>query len=113
MKKLNSWVKMLEKARAYVTPELMAKWYNIAMAYQLRHLARRAVTLEDGKTSVEFINRSLLTYWGILFEEPYRTVITVGAAYFLWFMPRSLYHQLESVAIKIVGATQRRRISDS
>ena len=113
MKKLNSWVKMLEKARAYVTPELMAKWYKIAMAYQLRHLARRAVTLEDGKTSVEFINRSLLTYWGILFEEPYRTVITVGAAYFLWFMPRSLYHQLESVAIKIVGATQRRRISDS
>jgi len=110
IKKLNSWEKMLDKAHAYVDPESMREWYNITMAYQLRHLARRAVTLKDGTTAIQFMNRSLSTHWLILLEQPSRTLITLAAAYFLWLMPRSLYHQIESIAIKIVGSTQRRRM---
>ena len=113
LKKLNSWEKMLSKASAYVEPESMTKWQNIAMAYQLRHLARRAVTLSDSKTAIQFMHRALSTYWRILLEEPRRTIITLAAAYFLWLMPRALYHQIESIAIKIVGSTQKRRISNS
>lgn len=113
MKKLKSWETMLEKAHAYVPSESMAELEKIAMAYQLRHLARRAVTLKDGTTAIEFTHRALSTYWRILLEEPHRTLITLAAAYFLWLMPRSLYHQIESMALKIVGSAQRRRIQSN
>ncbi|KAB8317807.1 glycosyltransferase family 2 protein [Tolypothrix campylonemoides VB511288] len=113
MKKLKSWERMLEKAHAYVPSESMAELEKIAMAYQLRHLARRAVTLKDGTTAIQFTHRALSTYWRILLEEPRRTLITLAAAYFLWLMPRSLYHQIESIALKIVGAAQRRRIQSN
>lgn len=113
MKKLKSWERMLEKAHAYVPSESMAELEKIAMAYQLRHLARRAVTLKDGTTAIEFTHRALSTYWRILLEEPRRTLITLAAAYFLWLMPRSLYHQIESMALKIVGSAQRRRIQSN
>lgn len=109
-KKLSSWERMLEKARAYTPAELMAKWENPAMAYQLRHLARRAVTLEAGSTAVELIHRSLLTYWPILFEEPRRTIITLSAAYLLWLLPNSVYNQIQTFAIKLTGANHKRRI---
>jgi glycosyltransferase involved in cell wall biosynthesis len=110
LKKLNSWERMLEKAHAYVHPKSMAEWENIAMAYQLRHLARRAVTLEAGSTAVQFAHRALSIYWGILLEEPRRTLITLAAAYFLWLMPKPLYRQIQSLALKITGASQKRRI---
>ncbi|NMG18227.1 glycosyltransferase family 2 protein [Brasilonema bromeliae] len=110
VKKLHSWETMLEKARAYVPPASMAQLEKIAIAYQLRHLARRAVTLEDGSTAVEFAWRSLSTHWRIILEEPHRTIITLAAAYFLWLMPRQLYHQVQSVALKIAGTIQKRRI---
>ncbi|ARV61302.1 glucosyl transferase [Nostocales cyanobacterium HT-58-2] len=110
LKKLKSWETMLEKARAYVSPELMADWEKIAMAYQLRHLARRAVTLEAGSTAVQFAHRALSTYWRILLEEPRRTLITLAAANFLLWMPKPLYHQVQSLALKITGDRQRRRI---
>jgi glycosyltransferase involved in cell wall biosynthesis len=113
MKKLKSWERMLEKAHAYVPSESMAELEKIAMAYQLRHLARRAVTLKDGTTAIQFTHRALSTYWRILLEEPRRTLITLAAAYFLWLMPRSLYHQIESMALKIVGSAQRRRIQSN
>jgi hypothetical protein len=113
MKKLKSWETMLEKAHAYVPSKSMAELEKIAMAYQLRHLARRAVTLKDGTTAIEFTHRALSTYWRILLEEPHRTLITLAAAYFLWLMPRSLYHQIESMALKIVGSAQRRRIQSN
>ncbi|NMG06810.1 glycosyltransferase family 2 protein [Brasilonema sp. UFV-L1] len=110
VKKLSSWETMLEKARVYVPPTSMAELEKIAMAYQLRHLARRAVTLEAGSTAVEFAQRAVSTHWRILLEEPHRTLITLAAAYFLLLMPRTLYHQIQSVALKIAGASQKRRI---
>ncbi len=109
-KKLSSWEKMLEKAHSYTPPELMAEWENPSMAYQLRHIARRAVTLEAGSTAVELANRSLSTYWLILFEEPRRTILTLAAAYLLWLLPRSFYNQIQSMALKMTGSNQKRRI---
>lgn len=113
MKKLKSWETMLEKAHAYVPSESIGELERIGMAYQLRHLARRAVTLKDGTTAIQFTHGALSTYWRILLEEPRRTLITLAAAYFLWLMPRSLYHQIESMALKIVGSAQRRRIQSN
>ncbi|MBW4477950.1 MAG: glycosyltransferase [Tolypothrix brevis GSE-NOS-MK-07-07A] len=109
VKKLNSWERMLEKACSY-SPTVMVELDNIAMAYQLRHLARRAVTLQSGSTAVQLMHQALFTYWLILLEEPRRTLITLGAAYLLWLLPRSLYREIETMALKITGANQQRRI---
>jgi glycosyltransferase involved in cell wall biosynthesis len=108
-KKLSSWETMLEKIRAYA-PQEVQKWENIAMAYQYRHLARRAVTLNLGKTAVEYSMRSLARHWRILIEEPRRTLITIAASYFQWLIPSTIYRQIEALALKITGANQKRRI---
>lgn len=113
LKKLSSWERMLLKAHAYTPPELIAQWEKPAMAYQLRYLARRAVTLEAGSTAVELAQRSLSTYPTILFEEPRRTTITLAAAYLLWLLPRSIYSQVNSLALKITGKSQKRRIDQA
>jgi glycosyltransferase involved in cell wall biosynthesis len=109
LKKLNSWETMLSKVRAYA-PEQLVQWEKPAMAYQLRHLARRAVTLGAGSTAVELINRAIFTYWRILCEEPHRTLLTLSAAYCLWLLPRSFYTQMQTFAMNLAGAIQRRRI---
>ena len=109
-KKLSSWEKMLEKLSFYTEKELMLQWRNPAMAYQLRHLARRAVTLKAGSTAVELTNRALFTYWRILVEEPRRTLMTLSASYLLWLLPKSLYHSIENRAIQVTSLNQRRRI---
>lgn len=109
VKKLNSWKRMLEKAHVYA-PELMEQLEDIAMAYQMRHLARRAVTLKLGSTAVQHMHQALSIYPRILQEEPRRTLMTLAAAYSLWLLPRSLYHEIESLALKITGANQKRNI---
>ncbi len=109
VKKLNSWERMLEKACSY-SPTVMAQSENIAMAYQLRHLARRAVTLRSGSTSVQLMHQALSIHWRILLEEPRRTLMTLAATYLLWLLPQSLYRQIEALALKVTGANQKRRI---
>ncbi len=109
LKQLDSWEKVIEKTRSYA-PEIVTQWETLARAYQLRYLARRAVRLQDGSMAVELVNRALATNWRILLQEPRRTLISVAAAYFLWLLPQSLYTQIESVALKSTGATQKRRI---
>ncbi len=109
LKQLDSWEKVIEKTRSYA-PEIVNRWETLARAYQLRYLARRAVRLQDGSMAVKLVNRALATNWRIMIEEPSRTLISVAAAYFLWFLPQSLYNQIEAFALKNTGATQKRRI---
>ncbi len=109
-KKLKSWETMLEKLRDYAQPEEFEQWEKISMAYQYRHLARRAVTLELASTAVEFANKGVLIHPQILLEEPRRTSITLAAAYFLWLLPKPIYQQIQNLALKITGANQKRRI---
>ncbi|MEW6498288.1 MAG: glycosyltransferase family 2 protein, partial [Cyanobacteriota bacterium] len=109
LKKLSSWEKMLSIVRSYA-PEQVDQWEKPAMAYQLRHLARRAVTLGAGSTAVELMHRALLSYKRILFEEPHRTLLTLSATYCLWFLPSSFYTNLQSLAMNWTGAIQKRRI---
>ncbi|OKH21126.1 glycosyltransferase family 2 protein [Chroogloeocystis siderophila] len=110
LKKLRSWETLLDKAQAYTPAQSMRQWKAPAMAYQLRHLTRRAVTLEAKSTAIELIHRALFTYWQILIEEPHRTLMTLAAAYSLFLLPRSLHSRLKDVAIKIVGAIQNRTL---
>lgn len=68
------------------------------------------MTLKFGSTAVQFMQQALSAYPRILQEEPRRTLMTLAAAYSLWLLPRSLYHEIESLALKITGANQKRNI---
>jgi cellulose synthase/poly-beta-1,6-N-acetylglucosamine synthase-like glycosyltransferase len=110
LKKQESWEQVIEKTRSYA-PDIVAQWENPARAYHLRYLARRAVTLKEGAMAVKLLHQALGSYWRILLEEPRRTVVTAMAAYLLWFLPGGLYGQIEALAMKTTGASQKRRIS--
>ncbi len=109
LKQLDSWEKVIEKTRSYA-PELITQWEKLARAYQLRYLARRAVRMQAPSTALEMTYRALSTHWRILLEEPRRTLLTLVAAYSLWLLPRPLYCQMETLALKMTGGSQRRRI---
>jgi glycosyltransferase involved in cell wall biosynthesis len=109
LEQLDSWEKVIEKTRLYA-PELVAQWGTLARAYQLRYLARRAVSLQDGSMAVKLVNKALATNWRIILNEPRRTLLTLAAAYLTLLLPQSLYNSIEAVALKRTGATQRRRI---
>ncbi len=109
LKQLEYMERVIEKTRSYA-PELIAEWEALAKAYHLRYLARSAVRLQAGSMAVKLVNQALAAYWRLLFEEPRRTLMTLVAAYLLWLLPQLLYCQIEALAAKITGVTQKRRI---
>jgi hypothetical protein len=108
-KQLESWEQLIDKTRSYA-PEFIAQWEKPARAYQLRYLARRAVTLRAAPIAVNLIHRALATYCWILFEEPRRTLLTWAAAYLLLLLPQLFYNRVEALALKTTGVTHRHRI---
>jgi glycosyltransferase involved in cell wall biosynthesis len=100
---------LLQKTRTYA-PKLIARWGKVAKAYELRFLARRVVTLRDGKAAVQLAHEALATAPRILLDEPRRTLLTLAAAYSLCLLPQALYRELELTALRLTGAAQRRRI---
>lgn len=108
-KQLEALEKVIEKTRSYA-PEIINQCENAARAYHLRYTTRRIITLGDGATAVKLFHQVLTTYWRILLEEPRRTILTGIAAYLLWLLPQPLYQQLQTLALKVVGATQQFRI---
>lgn len=103
--------KVIEKS-CRNSPTVLGDYEQLAKAYYMRYVARRAVTLRDGDMAVETMNSALNRDIRILFEEPWRTLITMMAAYSLKFTPRSLYTWLEKAALKVTGASQKQRISE-
>ncbi len=109
LNQLESLEKVIEKTRSYA-PEAIAQWENLARAYHLRYAARRAVSLKERSMAVKLVHRALATDWGILFKEPRRTLLTLAAAYSLLLLPQPIHSQLEFLALKVTGLTQKRRI---
>ncbi|MBE9012740.1 glycosyltransferase family 2 protein [Pseudanabaenaceae cyanobacterium LEGE 13415] len=112
MKKLHSWEAMLQDLKNWA-PQEAAEWNAPAMAYQYRHLARRAVSLRDGRMAIDLIHQSLSTYSTILIEEPHRTLQTLFAAYLLRALPKRLYRRFEAIAVQVTGMLQRYRMSSA
>lgn len=109
LKQLESWEQVIEKTRSYA-PEQVDRFLSLARAYNYRYLAHRAVMMRENSMAVRFMNRALITDWSIVLEEPRRTLRTLAAAYCLWLLPRSLYCQIEALAIKVRAANQQRQI---
>lgn len=108
-KQLESWERVIAKTRTYA-PEVVNQWENLARAYQLRYLARRAIRNKDGEQAMSLVNRALWTHWQILLQEPRRTLLTLIAAYLLRFVPRGLYDRIELFALSVTGKNQKKVI---
>jgi glycosyltransferase involved in cell wall biosynthesis len=106
---LESWEQLTEKVRRYA-PEVIGEWENPAMAYTLRYLARKAVTMSDGSMAIKLTHKAIATHWQILLEEPRRTLVTLAAAYLLYLLPQRFYSQIKNLGLKFISANQRRRI---
>jgi hypothetical protein len=48
------------------------------------------------------IHRALASDWSILIKEPIRTLVTIGAAYLLLLLPKTVYTSVEGIALKVV-----------
>jgi glycosyltransferase involved in cell wall biosynthesis len=101
MRQLEALEFVAEKTRHYA-PAMIAASKSKAQAYHLQYIARRAVTLRDGRLAMTMLNRALATDWRIALEEPKKTAMTIGAVYLLKALPQRLYCKLEGMAMQSV-----------
>ncbi len=94
---LDSWKKAMANLRIQ-HKGFFAKYYSLALAYQYRYLARRAIQARNKQDAIKLIVKALLTKPSIVLEEPNRTLTTVTCA-MLATLPTSVYMWLESSAI--------------
>ncbi|MGH1354807.1 MAG: glycosyltransferase family 2 protein [Thalassovita sp.] len=79
-RQLASWERVMDKLRP-LNPTLFAQHEPAARAYQLRYLARRAVSDLDGTTARKMAHASLALSKRPLIEEPAKTLVTLAAAH--------------------------------
>jgi glycosyltransferase involved in cell wall biosynthesis len=101
VKQLEALEFVIEKTRRYA-PEAIAACEAKAKAYHLQYIARRAVTLGDGRLAVKMVNRALASDWRIMLEEPQKVAITISAAYLLKALPKRLYAKVETLAMRSI-----------
>ena len=94
LKQMESWTRVADRV-AELSPEFAKAHIPAARAYQLRYLARRAVTLGSGKTACALMANSMTSSRHPLVHEPVKTLTTVGAAAVLalgggWLVRRAL-----------------------
>jgi glycosyltransferase involved in cell wall biosynthesis len=78
-KQLAAWNRMVDKLRP-LNPAFFAKHEPAARAYQLRYLARRAVSAGDGFKAQKYAHEFLKTSLRPLIEEPMKSLTTLVAA---------------------------------
>ncbi len=101
-----NWNHVIEKTRSYA-PEFIYRWVDRARAYQLRYLARRAIRSRNAEVATRMIHRAIRTDFRIFFEETGRTTVTLGCAWLLSMLPRTIYHRAEMLFVEIAGARNR------
>lgn len=109
-KQLATWEAVIDKARIH-SPDLVNRAGGLARAYQLRYLSRQAIRLQDGKLALSLVGQAIKQEPSILWREPSRTLMTIGAALLQRVTPKAVYSSLEPLAIRVLGSTQRLRIA--
>ena len=107
-KQLETWRRFRAKVKGYA-PTLEAAHGDIAEAYQLRYLARRAIKSGDGRIALRLMYNALTLSPVIAAQEPARTAITCAAALALACIPTGLGDKLMSVVVHATNSTQRAR----
>ena len=104
---LESWERMIAKAAGYA-PDFTGRHAAPARAYQLRYLARRAVSARDGAHALRLLRDALVESREPLWSEASRSVATLGAAAVLGLAGRHAYAAAESAALTLLRAVSRR-----
>jgi len=99
-RQLETWTQMIEKTAAYA-PDFIAEHGALARAYQLRYLARRAVSLREPALAWGYAVGSLRAAPRIVLEQPVKTVTTLGAALVLRVGGRRAYSAIESLLLGV------------
>lgn len=102
-----SWEAAVENARA-INPAFVAAHEQAARAYQLRYLARRALSMGEAPRGWRLLRQALAMHPGMWREEPARTGITLAAALAMRCLPAGAYRRLAAQASRAVGWLQRR-----
>ncbi|MGB5864868.1 MAG: glycosyltransferase family A protein [Sulfitobacter sp.] len=76
---LVAWERMVAKL-TLIAPAFFAKNTKVARAYQLRYLARRAISDKDTARAADMIAQSIAASWVPFWEEPRKSLSTVAAA---------------------------------
>ena len=105
-KQLDGLTQMLEKTNFYA-PELVTRYAKVIRAYMFRKGSQRAIRQREKSKAIEMIYQALFIYPQIIFEEPFRTFLILGAAYCLYLLPLPIYCKIEKLALKIIGFLQR------
>lgn len=104
-KQLASWNRVVEKLRP-LNPAFFANHEPAARAYQLRYLARRAVSAGDGFKAGKYAHEFLKASLRPLFEEPMKTLTTLAAAELL---ARTGFDPLRIAAVLRRGLFQQKQ----
>jgi glycosyltransferase involved in cell wall biosynthesis len=87
------WNQLVEKAKVYA-PQLIEKHFALAQALHLRYLARRAFRLKlPAEVGVDFMSRALVSDWWLLFHQPRRSLLTLGAVFGSLMMEKIFFTQ--------------------
>ena len=78
-RQLDSWENVIAKHRS-LHPAFFARHEPAARAYQLRYLARRAISNGDGKTARAYLKRAWSQSYEPLWAEPIKSGVTILAA---------------------------------
>jgi glycosyltransferase involved in cell wall biosynthesis len=96
-KQLASWEYATQK-NSVLNPSFFKRWYPLALAYQKRYLARRAIQSHNGLAALYLINAAIKTDIRVLTHEPKRTLVTYGCA--VWsLLPAIIYSPIEKLAM--------------
>ncbi len=95
-KQLETWRRFRSKVKGYA-PHLEAKHGDLAEAFQLRYLARRAVKSGDGRRALRLMHEGLRLGPAMLIHEPVRTAVTYGGALTRAALPSAVTEHLLSL----------------
>ncbi len=98
-KQYDTWKRMSERMAA-IAPSFVARHGAAAEAYQLRYLARRAVTMGDGDLAGRLAWRALFLSPEPLLEEPLKTCTTLAAASLLRLFGRKTYRWVQAGVLR-------------
>ena len=89
-RQIEAWERMVSKL-GMLHPAFFTRYTEVARAYQLRYLARRAISDFDSDQASKMMKASLHHSLRPLMEEPTKTLSTIGAALILrYFGPSTL-----------------------
>jgi glycosyltransferase involved in cell wall biosynthesis len=96
----DTWKRMTARMEA-ISPAFVARFRPVAEAYQLRYLARRAVSMRDGAVAGRLAWRAMRLSTKPLFEEPLKTITTLAAATLLQVIGAKSYRWAETRVLRL------------